>query len=198
MDVVRVTRSLDPEMVEAAYREGIFPMAASEWGIITWHRPRRRGVLPLEGFHLARSLDRTLRQRRFDVAFNRDFEGTMRACAEGRETWISAEFVRVYSELHRAGKAHSVEILVDGALAGGLYGVQLGGAFFAESKFHRARDMSKVALAQLVFRLRERGFGLLDVQYLTPHLAQFGIIEIPDRLYRQRLAFALELDCRFP
>lgn len=107
MDVVRVTRTLDPEMVEAAYREGIFPMAAPEWGIITWHRPRRRGVLPLEGFHLSRSLDRTLRQGRFDVAFNRDFEGTMRACAEGRETWISAEFVRVYSELYLAGPRRS-------------------------------------------------------------------------------------------
>jgi leucyl/phenylalanyl-tRNA--protein transferase len=198
VDVVRVTRTLDREMVEAAYRAGIFPMAAPEWGIITWHRPRRRGVLPLAGFHLARSLERTLRRGRFEVAFNRDFQGTMRACAAGRETWISEEFVRAYTELHREGKAHSVEILVDGALAGGLYGVQLGGAFFAESKFHRVRDMSKVALAQLVFRLRERGFGLLDVQYLTPHLAQFGVVEIPDRVYRQRLAFALGLDCRFP
>ena len=119
----------------------------------------------------------------------------MAACAEGRPAWISAEFQTVYGELHARGKAHSVEVWVDGLLAGGVYGVHLGGAFFAESKFHRVTDMSKVALAHLVSRLRERGFALLEVQYLTKHLAQFGVVEVPHREYMRQLSLALELEC---
>jgi len=195
MEIQRVTRHLNVEMLEEAYREGIFPMADIELGIITWHRPRQRAVLPLDAFHISRSLGRTLRLGDFAVTFDRDFPAVMAACAERRPAWISAEFQTVYGELHAQGKAHSVEVWVDGRLAGGVYGVHIGGAFFAESKFHRVTDMSKVALAHLVRRLQERGFALLEVQYLTKHLAQFGVVEVPHREYMRELRLALELEC---
>jgi leucyl/phenylalanyl-tRNA---protein transferase len=198
MDVIRVTHSLDAAQTEEAYRAGVFPMAYPERGLVTWHQPPRRAVLPLHEFHVSRSLAHRLKQGRFEVTFDRDFAGVMRACNENRTgNWITDEFIRVYSQLHHQGKAHSVEIWVDGQLAGGTYGVHLGAAFFAESKFHRVRDMSKVALAQLVFRLRERGFALLDVQYLTEHLSQFGVIEIPAKEYRRRLDAALRGSATF-
>jgi leucyl/phenylalanyl-tRNA--protein transferase len=191
MEIQRVTHHLNVEMVEQAYREGIFPMADVELGIVTWHRPRRRAVLPLDAFHISRSLERTLRQGKFAVTYDQDFAAVIAACAERKPTWISGEFQTVYGELHALGKAHSVEVWVDGGLAGGVYGVHLGGAFFAESKFHRVTDMSKVALAHLVKRLRERGFALLEVQYLTKHLAQFGVVEVPHREYMRLLNLAL-------
>jgi leucyl/phenylalanyl-tRNA---protein transferase len=197
VDVVGITRILTSADVEAAYRAGIFPMADPERGVITWHRPKRRAILPLDSFHASRSLSALLRRRPFDVTWNRCFAAVMDACADRPGTWISSEFKTIYGELYAQGKAHSVEVWVDGELAGGLYGVQLGGAFFAESMFHRRTNMSKVALAELVFRLRDRGFALLEVQYLTEHLAQFGVIEISDRKYRARLKEALELQCGF-
>jgi len=199
MDIKAVTKSLPLDMLEAAYREGLFPMADTEAGVVTWHRPRRRAVLPLDGFHISRSLARTLRQRRFEVAFDQNFDAVMAACARSGEqgSWISPEFRNVYGEMHRQGKAHSVEVLMDGLLAGGVYGVHLGGAFFAESMFHRVRDMSKVALAHLVERLRERGFRLLEVQYLTPYLKQFGVLEVPHEIYMQQLEAALKVQCEF-
>ncbi len=197
MEIQRVTRHLNIEMVEEAYRKGIFPMADLELGIVTWHRPRRRAVLPLDAFHISRSLGRKLRHGGFTVTFDQDFGGVMAACAERKPGWISAEFQTVYGKLHAQGKAHSVEVWVDGGLAGGVYGVHLGGAFFAESKFHRVTDMSKVALAHLVHRLRARGFALLEVQYLTKHLAQFGVVEIPHKEYMAQLRVALELECEF-
>jgi leucyl/phenylalanyl-tRNA--protein transferase len=203
-DIVRATYSLTPAGVEAAYRKGEFPMGQPDGDLITWHRPRRRAILPLEGFHVSRSLNRLLRQRRYETTFDGAFAKVMNACADRGEeavedsTWITSGLIRVYSELHALGKAHSVEIWQEGELAGGLYGLHLGGAFFAESKFHRKTNMSKVALAELVFRLRERGFALLEVQYLTRHLAQFGVIEISDRDYQQRLQAALALRCEFP
>jgi leucyl/phenylalanyl-tRNA--protein transferase len=197
MEIQRVTRHLDIDMVEEAYREGIFPMADLELGIITWHRPRRRALLPLDAFHISRSLGRKLRRGGFAVTFDRDFAGVMAACAERKPAWISAEFQTVYGDLHAQGKAHSVEVWVDGGLAGGVYGVHLGGAFFAESKFHRVTDMSKVALAHLVARLQEQGFALLEVQYLTQHLAQFGVVEVPHKEYMRQLRLALELECKF-
>src|SRR5437870_3292691 len=197
MEIQRVTRRLDPAMVEEAYRNGIFPMADTRLSIVTWHRPRRRAILPLDSFHISRSLERRMRRGGFEVTFDRDFDAVMAACAERKPTWISEEFCSVYGELHRGGKAHSVEVWIGGALAGGLYGVHLGGAFFAESKFHRITDMSKVALASLVSRLRERGFALLEVQYLTEHLAQFGVIEIPHKEYMGRLHQALEMERSF-
>jgi len=197
MEIQRVTRSLNSEMVEEAYRQGIFPMADIERGVVTWHRPRRRAVLPLEAFHVSRSLARRIRRGGFQVTFDLDFAGVMAACAARESTWISQEFKAVYGDLHRSGKAHSVEVWVEGALAGGLYGVSLGGAFFAESKFHRVTDMSKVALAHLVWRLQARGFALLEVQYLTAHLRQFGVVEITNKDYMARLGMALELERAF-
>ena len=172
-------------------------MADSGSGIITWHRPRRRAILPLETFHASRSLRALLKRHPFEITVDRAFGDVVEACADRPSTWISAEFKMIYGELHAQGKAHSVEVWVGRELAGGLYGVHLGGAFFAESMFHRRTNMSKVALAELVSRLRERGFALLEVQYLTEHLAQFGVIEIPDRKYQARLKEALELSCSF-
>jgi leucyl/phenylalanyl-tRNA--protein transferase len=197
LDVVRTTEILTAADVESAYRTGIFPMADSDRGVITWHRPKRRAILPLETFHASRSLRALLKRRPFEITVDRCFAEVMDACADRPSTWISGEIKTVYGELHAQGKAHSVEVWVDGELAGGLYGVHLGGAFFAESMFHRRTNMSKVALAELVSRLQAQGFALLEVQYLTEHLAQFGVIEIPDRKYQARLNEALELSCSF-
>jgi len=197
MEMQRVTGYLDTMMGGEACRHGVFPMADLDLHIVTWHRPRRRAILPLDSFHASHSLERRMRRGGFEVTFDQDFGGVMAGCAQRSPTWISEEFRAVYGAMHRAGKAHSVEVWVDGALAGGVYGVHLGGAFFAESKFHRVTDMSKVALVHLVRRLRERGFALLEVQYLTDHLAQFGVLEIPHKEYMGRLQLALEIECRF-
>lgn len=163
---------------------------------IYWYRPRKRAVIPLDRFHISRSLERKLRLGRFEVSFDRDFAGVIDACAERKPTWITDKIKRAYLELHKEGGAHSVEVWVDGKLAGGLYGVHLGGAFFAESKFHTVTDMSKVALASLVERLRRQNFELLEVQYLTQHLEQFGTIEIPHNKYLQILKSAVARECR--
>jgi leucyl/phenylalanyl-tRNA--protein transferase len=192
------TLTLTPEGVELAYRHGIFPMADERTAEILWFRPDPRAVIPLDGFHVSRSLARTLRRAAFDVRVDTDFEGVIRGCADRPEgTWISERFVEVYGALHRAGKAHSVEAWREGRLAGGVYGLALGGAFMAESMFHRETDASKVALAALTSRLRERGFILLDVQYVTPHLESLGAIEITRREYERRLERALALPCTF-
>jgi leucyl/phenylalanyl-tRNA--protein transferase len=183
--------------VELAYRHGIFPMAEERSREVLWFRPDPRAIVPLDGFHISRSLARTLRRGRFEIRFNTDFEGVMRGCADRPEgTWISGRFVDVYGALHRAGKAHSVEAWRGGRLVGGTYGLALGGAFMAESMFHRETDASKVALAALVTRLRERDFILLDVQYVTPHLKSLGAVEITRREYERRLERALGLPCR--
>jgi leucyl/phenylalanyl-tRNA--protein transferase len=188
-----------PTGVEFAYRRGIFPMSNPWTGEIDWYRPDPRTILPLDHFHISRSLAKTIRQGLFEVRVNTDFEGVMRGCAANREegTWISESFIRVYGELHRQGKAHSVETWREGGLVGGTYGLALGGAFMAESMFHSETDASKVALAALVSRLNARGFQLLDVQYLTPHLARFGAVEIPYRDYYDRLKRALRQNCHF-
>jgi leucyl/phenylalanyl-tRNA--protein transferase len=168
-------------------------------GEIQWFRPPIRAILPLDTFHISRSLAKTMRDGTFEVRFDTDFESTMRGCADRPEgTWISEEFIDVYSLMHKLGLAHSVEVCRNGQLAGGLYGVALGGAFMAESMFHYETDASKVALASLVQRLRERQFCLLDVQYTTTHLARFGAVEIPHAVYYERLRAALRLDRRFP
>ena len=199
MDVVGVSPDLSAEMVLDAYPRGLFPMAYVEGGVITWHRPKTRAIIPLEAPHVPRRLERTLAQGKFDVTFDGAFREVMKGCALGRPVWISDDFHRVYGELHDRGVAHSVEVWsADGSeLAGGLYGLSLGGAFFAESKFHRVRDASKVAVVSLVRRLIARGFGLLEVQYLTDHLKQFGTIEVSDRAYMGRLHKALELPVTF-
>jgi len=190
--------TLTPEGIELAYRHGIFPMADERSGEVLWFRPDPRAVIPLDGFHVSRSLARTLRRGRFEVRVDTAFTTVMRGCADRPEgSWISERFVEVYGALHRAGKAHSVEAWRDGRLVGGVYGLALGGAFMAESMFHRETDASKVALAALVGRLRERGFTVLDVQYLTPHLESLGAVEITRREYERRLERALALDRTF-
>lgn len=199
MDVVALSRELTPEMVLDAYPRGLFPMAHLEGDVITWHRPRGRAILPLDALHVPRRLSRTLAQGRFEVTFDRAFREVMQGCAAGRPVWISDDFHRVYGQLFDQGHAHSVEVwsTQSGDLAGGLYGLALGGAFFAESKFHSARDASKIAVVSLALRLIERGFGLLEVQYLTDHLKQFGAVEIPHREYLSRLKKAIALDVSF-
>jgi len=187
---------LAPDLLLNAYAQGIFPMGMPE-GDLAWFSPDPRGVLPLEGFHLPHGLERALKKRRFEIRCNTAFEAVMRACAEREETWIDAEILASYCELHRLGFAHSVEAWREEQLVGGLYGVVLGGAFFGESMFHRETDASKVALHALVERLRARGFALLDLQWVTPHLATFGAVEIPRREYLRRLRAALRLECAF-
>lgn len=193
---------LTPELLLHGYARGIFPMADADDGEVRWYAADPRAVLPLDGLHVPKSLARVVRQGAFGVTTDRAFEAVMRACAEpapGRETtWISEELVGAYVALHEAGYAHSVECWKNGALVGGLYGVALGGAFFGESMFHRARDASKVALVHLVEQLRAGGFVLLDVQFQTPHLARFGVEEVPRRAYERRLAAALAVEARWP
>ncbi len=189
---------LTPERLLHGYRCGIFPMADPDEGdAIYWFAPDPRAILPLDAFHVPKNLAKLIRRETFEVSFDRDFEAVIRACAERPETWISEEIIRAYVALHRMGFAHSVECRREGALAGGLYGVSLGGAFFGESMFHRERDASKVALAHLVRRLRRGGFTLLDTQYTTAHLARFGVVEIPRAEYERRLADALRTPARW-
>jgi leucyl/phenylalanyl-tRNA--protein transferase len=185
---------LSPALLVEAYAEGYFPMGLDD-GSIEWFSPDPRGILPLEAFHASRRLQRVMRAGRFGVTVDRAFRRVMEACAEDRDegTWICAEILESYTALHGAGFAHSVEVWDGEALAGGLYGVSLGGAFFGESMFHRATDASKVAVAALVDRLRARGYVLLDTQWLTPFLASLGGIEIPRDAYLERLQTALEV-----
>ncbi len=189
---------LTPELLLQAYAAGIFPMAESRHDPdIFWVDPRMRGVLPLDGFHMSRSLARRIRKGGFNVTFDRDFAGVIDGCASRAETWINPGIRRLSLSLHDLGNAHSVEVWEDGRLGGGVYGITLGGAFFGESMFSRATDASKVALAYLVDRLRENGFVLFDTQFSTPHLASLGAIEIPRTDYRDRLVEALEVQARF-
>jgi leucyl/phenylalanyl-tRNA--protein transferase len=194
--------ALDPDLLLRAYAAGIFPMADKrDADELYWVEPRRRGVLPLDRFHLSRSLAKLLRQDRFELTADRAFETVMRECAApapGRtESWINEPILDGYLRLHRLGFAHSIECWRDGELAGGLYGVKLGGAFFGESMFTRVRDASKVALAHLVARLRVGGFRLLDTQFLTDHLKSMGAIEISRSAYRSWLDEALSVDGDF-
>ncbi len=163
---------------------------------ILWYHPDPRAVLPLDGFHCSHSLRRSL--KRFTVTYDRTFTEVMRACGDREETWITDEFVAVYGEMHRLGLAHSVEIWENERLVGGTYGVSIGGAFFAESKFHRARDASKAAIYYLVEALNEGGYRLLEVQFLTDHLQTLGAVAIPASEYMKRLGVALAAPAQFP
>ena len=191
-----------PEIVLRAYMHGIFPMAHSRTDPqLEWFDPIRRGILPLDGFHLPKRLRRTVKQGKLQVTIDHDFHATITACAteaaDRKSTWISERIVELYSELHRMGHAHSVETRLDGKLVGGLYGVSIAGAFFGESMFSRVTDASKVALVHLVARLRFGGYALLDCQFQTEHLAQFGTVEIPRLAYRRQLAAALKVRGNF-
>jgi leucyl/phenylalanyl-tRNA---protein transferase len=195
--------ALTPELLLRAYAAGIFPMAeTADDPDVFWVDPEQRGVLPLDGFHLPRRLARTLRQDIFEVHCDAAFEAVVRGCAEPTperpKTWINEEIVRLYAALHRLGFAHSVEAWRGGELVGGLYGVALGAAFFGESMYSRVTDASKVALAQLVARLRLGGFRLLDTQFVTDHLQQFGAIEISRAQYHRRLTAAIQLKAYLP
>jgi leucyl/phenylalanyl-tRNA--protein transferase len=198
----RRTFEVTSELMLRAYRAGLFPMAETRAGDrLYWLDPEQRGVLPLEGFHLSRRLERTTLSDLYEVSADQDFAGVIAGCAAsapGREdTWINAEIERLFTELHRLGHAHSVETWENGILVGGLYGVVLGGVFFGESMFSRARDASKVALVHLVARLRLGGFRLLDTQFVTTHLAQFGAVEIPRESYKTLLADAVEAPAKW-
>lgn len=190
---------IPPDVLLEAYASGWFPMGMppEQGGGIEWFSPHPRGVLPLDRFSVSSRLARVVRQGRFDIRVDTAFVDVMRACAARDETWISGEVLVSYARLHELGFAHSVEAWLDDRLVGGLYGVALRGAFFGESMFHLATDASKVALVALVERLRSRGYVLLDIQWVTPHLAQFGAVEIPRRRYLRLLAEALQRDCVF-
>jgi leucyl/phenylalanyl-tRNA---protein transferase len=187
---------LTTEILEACYRAGAFPMADA-YGRIEFYRSDPRSVLEFEDLHVPRSLERVIRKGTFELRVDEDFDGVIRACADREETWISPEIIDAYVRLHHAGKAHSVEAYADGELAGGLYGVTIGGAFMGESMFTRIRDASKVCLVYLVNRLQERGYELLDCQIQNPHLARLGAREIPEQEYLRRLQHALTLECSF-
>jgi len=183
---------LDPSLLLQGYATGIFPMADSrDAAELFWVEPRNRAILPLDRFHLSRSLKRTLRSGRFEVSHDRDFAAVITACADREETWINDELERAMLALHHSGHAHSIEVRQAGELVGGLYGVKLGRAFFGESMFSRARDASKVALAWLVARLQVGNFTLLDCQFMTEHLASLGATSIPRETYVALLSAAL-------
>jgi leucyl/phenylalanyl-tRNA---protein transferase len=201
---------ITPEVLLKAYACGIFPMAESaEDPALYWIEPDKRGIIPLDRFHVPKRLARTVRSDRFTVAVNRDFDAVLAACAEpgrGRpRTWINARIRVLYRKLHERRHCHSVEVYEDDTLVGGLYGVALGRAFFGESMFHRTRDASKIALVHLAARLKAGGFKLLDTQFVTDHLRSFGAIEVPRRQYHKLLEIALvgegdfaALDVRHP
>jgi len=183
---------LDPRLLLQGYATGIFPMADSrEAAELFWVEPRNRAILPLDRFHLSRSLKRTLRSGRFEVTHDRDFAAVITACAAREETWINGELERAMLALHKSGHAHSIEVHQKGELVGGLYGVKLGRAFFGESMFSSVRDASKVALAWLVARLQTGNFTLLDCQFITEHLASLGAISVPRETYVALLSAAL-------
>jgi leucyl/phenylalanyl-tRNA--protein transferase len=187
---------LTPELILRAYAAGIFPMAEdADSPDLFWVSPEKRGVLPLDGFHISRSLRKTMKTREFSVRVDTDFDAVIDGCAtEGEDrdsTWINPEIRRLYGELFRRGYVHTVEVWAEGELVGGLYGLSMGAAFFGESMFHRVTDASKIAMAHLVERLKAGGYRLLDTQFVTPHLASLGGIEIPRELYEVQLAAAL-------
>lgn len=194
-----MTPALTTDLLIAAYSQGLFPMAVDAKGTIGWFSPDPRAIIPLdERFHIPHGLKRTLRKSPFTISVNRDFAAVIGACSKAHgETWISDDIREVYTGLHREGRAHSVEVWAGSELAGGLYGVQLGAAFFGESMFHRKTDASKVALVWLVERMRSRGFTLLDTQWTTPHLIRFGACEIPRSRYLRQLSAALAKRCDF-
>ena len=202
MSALLSPKTITPEMLLRAYACGVFPMADdADDDELFWVEPEWRGVLPLDGFHVPRSLRRTIRRGTFEVRYDTDFDGVLDGCAGGGperpKTWINAPIRRLYGELYALGHCHTVESWAGGELMGGLYGVTLGRAFFGESMFSRATDASKVALVALVERLKERGFVLLDTQFVTEHLQRFGVTAVHRSDYDAMLAGALEGTARF-
>jgi leucyl/phenylalanyl-tRNA---protein transferase len=190
--------NLTPDILLRGYSIGIFPMADHRDGDeIFWVDPKRRGIMPLNGFHISRSLTRQLRREPFQITTDVDFAGVVDGCADRSETWINAEIHRHYMQLHQDGHAHSLEVWDGNELVGGVYGVLLGAAFFGESMFSRRTGASKIALAYLVDRLNQAGFALFDTQFLTEHLATLGGIEISRADYRRRLEQAIDITADF-
>lgn len=190
--------ALDADTLLRAYAHGVFPMAESRNDPnVFWVDPRWRGVLPLDGFRISRSLARHMRRTAFTVSVDQAFMAVVEGCADRPETWINATIMQLYRDLHARGAAHSLEVWQDGALTGGVYGVCLGAAFFGESMFSRRTNASKVALAYLVDRLRRAGFVLFDTQFITPHLRSLGAQEIPRSTYQSQLARALAMRADF-
>ena len=187
---------IDPELLLQGYRLGVFPMAMED-DSIAWFSPDPRAIIPLENFHVPHALQRVSRKKIFEVKIDNRFGEVIRACAKRNDTWINPEIIESYERLHELGYAHSVEAWSKNKLAGGLYGVAVGGAFFGESMFHRVTDASKIALVALVEHLRANKFALLDTQWNTPHLQQFGAIEIPRERYLKMLRRAVELPRTF-
>jgi leucyl/phenylalanyl-tRNA---protein transferase len=195
-NALQFLQMIDPELLLQGYRLGIFPMAMED-GAIEWFSPDPRAILPLENFHVPHALRRLVRKEVFETTMDNRFVEVIAACAARKDTWINREIIESYARLHELGHAHSVEAWMKGKLAGGLYGVAIGGAFFGESMFHRVTDASKIALVSLVEHLRTRKFALLDTQWLTPHLEQFGGIEISRNHYLRLLRRAVELPREF-
>jgi leucyl/phenylalanyl-tRNA---protein transferase len=197
--LVGVGGTLDPDFLEEAYRQGVFPWSSDP--VITWWCPDPRAVFELDDFHVPRSVRKRIRHAEWEFRLDHDFEGTMRGCAEATDsrpsTWISEDFIAAYCELHRRGIAHSVEVYESEALVGGLYGVAIGGFFGGESMFHRRSDASKAALFHLAQHLRSRGFALLDGQVMNPHLRSLGAHDIPRAEFLRRLRRALALGVTF-
>src|SRR5437773_8608486 len=187
---------IEPDLLLQGYRLGVFPMAMED-DSIGWFSPDPRAIIPMEDFHVPHALRRALRKHFFEVKIDNAFSDVINACAKREDTWINREIIESYTRLHELGYAHSVEAWSSGELAGGLYGVAVGGAFFGESMFHRVTDASKIALVALVQHLRSRKFVLLDTQWLTPHLQQFGGIEISRNHYLHLLRNAVELPRKF-
>ena len=187
---------IDPELLLQGYRLGVFPMAMED-ASIQWFSPDPRAILPLEDFHVPHALRRLVRKKVFGTTIDNAFSKVIETCAKREDTWINLEIIESYTRLHELGCAHSVEAWKEGALAGGLYGVAVGGAFFGESMFHHVTDASKIALVALVEHLRARKFALLDTQWLTPHLQQFGGIEISRNQYLRLLQRAVDLPRKF-
>src|SRR5207248_9642344 len=187
---------IDSELLLQGYRLGVFPMAMED-DSIAWFSPDPRAIIPLEDFHVPHALKRVARKKVFEITIDHRFGEVIRACAKRKDTWINHEIIESYERLYDLGHAHSVEAWAGNKLAGGLYGVAVGGAFFGESMFHRVRDASKIALVGLVEHLRARKFSLLDTQWLTPHLQQFGGIEISRNHYLRLLRSAVELPRKF-
>lgn len=190
--------SLTPELLLSAYAQGIFPMALSrEESKLFWFEPEQRGVIPLHNFHISRSLAREIRRETFTIRTNTAFQAVVEGCADRPETWINDALFALYGALHEQGAAQSLEVWQGAQLVGGIFGITLGGAFFGESMFSRRTNASKVALAYTVDRLKQAGFVLFDTQYLTPHLASLGGVEIPRAVYRKQLAQALKITASF-
>jgi len=188
---------IDPEIIINAYMIGFFPMAEPKSGQIGWYSPDPRAIIPIHNLKVSRSLKQTIKKNIFTISFDKAFEAVIRGCANRKETWISNEIIESYLNLYKMGYAHSVESWKDGKLAGGLYGVAIGSAFFGESMFSTVRDASKVALVYLVEHLKNARFELLDSQFITPHLERFGAIEISRAEYLKRLRIAVSKNNSF-